>query len=204
VKTVTLKTAGFVLLAAGLIISALTYSWTNTMNAVPLSMPITLSPGHFKSPVFKTRATIQHVVSITFSRSLPPDQMDCFIGMNLGSNTCADRKSILNVRWQLISDHRATISGSSSSERGAAYSNVIERFIGRFNAQEGTEYTLAFDVLEDGSRLAPARPLLQVKPNLNGSEASLMAAGFAFYAGLACAAIGVIVVYRSIFGAKLL
>lgn len=171
------------------------------MNAVPLSMPITLSSGHVQSPVFKTRATIQHVVSITFNRSLPPDQMDCFIGMNLGSNTCADQPSILNVRWQLVSDHQTTVSGSSSSERGAAYSDVIERFIGRFDAQKGTEYTLAFDVLEDGRRLAPAHPLLQVKPNLNGSEGSLMAAGFAFYAGLVCAAIGVIMVYRSIFGA---
>jgi hypothetical protein len=121
--------------------------------------------------------------------------------MNLGSNTCADQPSILNVRWQLITDHRTTVSGSSSSERGAAYSDVIERFIGRFDAQKGTEYTLAYDVLEDGSRLAPAHPLLQVKPNLNGSEGSLMAAGLAFYAGLVCAAIGVIMVYRSIFGA---
>lgn len=169
------------------------------MNAVPLSMPITLSPGHFQSSVFKARATIQHEVSITFTRSLPPDQMDCFIGMNFGSDTCADQPSILNVKGQLTSDQR-TVSGSSSSERGAAYSDVIERFIGRFDAQKGTEYTLAFDVLEGGSRLGPAHPLLQVKPNLNGAQGSLMAAGFAFYAGLVCAAIGVIMIYRSVFG----
>ena len=68
------------------------------------------------------------------------------------------------VRWQVISDHGTNVSGSSSGERAAAYSDVIDRFIGRFDAQKGTEYTLAFDVLEDGSRLAPAHPLLQVKP----------------------------------------
>lgn len=171
------------------------------MNAVPLSMPITLTPGHFQSPIFKARATIQHVVSITFNRTLPPDEMDCFIGMSLGSNTCAGQPSILNVQWQLISDHRTTVSGGSSTERGAAYSDAIERFIGRFDAQKGTEYTVAFDVREDGSRLAPAHPVLQVKPNLNGSEGSLMAAGFAFYVGLVCAAFGMIMVYRSLFGA---
>ena len=199
-KTVTLKSSGITLLVAGLTISGLTYLWTREMNTVPLSMPITLSRGHFHSPVFKARVTLQHEISITFNRSLPPDQMECFIGMNLGSNNCTDQPSILNVRWKLISEQR-TIAGDSSSERGAAYSDVIERFIGRFEAKRGTNYTLAFDVLEDGSRLAPAHPLLEIKPNLNGSEASLMLAGFAFYAGLVCAAVGVILVYRSAFGA---
>jgi hypothetical protein len=103
-KTVTLKSSGNALLAAGLTISGLTYVWTRKMNATPLSMPITLSRGHFQSPVFKARVTLQHEISITFNRSLPPDQMECFIGMNLGSN-CADQPSILNVRWKLISDH---------------------------------------------------------------------------------------------------
>jgi hypothetical protein len=201
VKTVTLKTAGLALIAFGLTISALTYTWTRAMNTVPLSVPVTLSPGHFQSPIFKAHVSTQHVVSIAFDRSLPPDEMDCFIGMHLIPNACTNQPAILNVKWQLISDHQ-TIATGASSDRGASYShNLIERHIGRFDAQRGTDYTLQFDVLQDGSRLASAHPLLEVGPNLNGYEGWLMLAAFAFYAGFVCAAIGAVMTYRSALGA---
>jgi hypothetical protein len=58
---------------------------------------------------------------------------------------------------------------------------------------------LEFDVLQDGTRLAPAHPLLKVAPNLNGYEGWLMLAGLAFYVGLACAAIGAVLTYRAVF-----
>lgn len=171
------------------------------MNAVPLSVPITLSPGRFQSPVFEAHVSTQHVVSIAFGSSLPPTEMNCLIGMKLAPNECGDVPESLNVKWRLVSSHQTLASGSSS-ERGASYSyNLIERHIGRFDAQRGTEYTLDFDVLQDGSRLAPAHPVLKVGPNLNGYEGWLMLAGFAFYAGLVCAVVGAIVVYRTVFGA---
>lgn len=69
-KTVTLKRAGLALIAFGLTISALTYSWTRAMNTIPLSVPITLSPGHFQSPVFQAHASTQHVVSVAFDGTL--------------------------------------------------------------------------------------------------------------------------------------
>jgi hypothetical protein len=196
-----LKTAGFALIALGLTISALTYSWTRAMNAVPLSQPIVLSPGHFQSPVFQAHATTQHVVSIDFDDSLPPDQVDCFIGMNLIPKACGNQPAILNVKWQIFSGHQ-TLATGSSSDRGASYSHkLIERHIGRFDARRGAKYTLEFDVLQDGTRLAPAHPLLKVAPNLNGYEGWLMLAGLAFYVGLACAAIGAVLTYRAEFGA---
>lgn len=171
------------------------------MNAVPLSVPVVLSPGHFESPNFKVRVSTQHVVSIALKRSLPPDQMDCFIDMNLMPNGCANHPAILNVKWQLVSGGH-TIATGSSNERGASYSdNLIERHIGRFDAQSGKEYKLEFDVLQDGSGLAPAHPLLEVVPNLNAYEGRLMLAGVGFYAGFVIAAIGVIMAYRSAFGA---
>lgn len=189
------------MLVAGLIISALTYAWSRAMNAVPLSMPITLSPGHFQSPVFRPYVSTQHVVSIDFDSSLPSDQMDCFIGMNLIPTACAAQPTILNVKWRLVSNQNPIASGSSD-DKGAAYSqNLIERHMGRFDGQRGKEYRLDFDVLQDGSRLLPAHPVLRVAPNLNGYEGWLMLNAFAFYAGLACAAIGVVMVYRSRFGA---
>ena len=105
------------------------------------------------------------------------------------------------VKWQLVSNQKPIASGSSD-DRGAAYSqNLIERHMGRFDAQRGKEYRLNFDVLQDGSRLVAAHPMLRVAPNLNGYEGWLLLNAFAFYAGLACAAIGVVMVYRSRFGA---
>ena len=197
----TLKTAGLALIAFGLTISVLTYSWTRAMNAVPLTLPITLSPGHFQSPVFKPHVSTQHVISIAFDSSLPPTEMNCLIGMKLSSNECGDVPELLNVKWRLVSSNQTLASGSSS-ERGASYSyNLIERHIGRFDAQRGTEYTLDWDVLQDCSRLTPAHPVLKVGPNLNGYEGWLMLAGFAFYAGLVCAVVGAIVACRTVFGA---
>jgi hypothetical protein len=200
-ENVNLKTAGFALIIFGLTLSALTYSWTRTMNAVPLSVPVTLSPGHFQSPLFEAHVSMQHVVSIAFDRSLPPDEMDCFIGMNLIANACANQPAILSLKWQLVSDHQ-TVATGTSSDRGASYShNLIERHIGRFDARRGAKYTLEFDVLQDGTRLAAAHPLLKVAPNLNGYEGWLMLAGLAFYIGVACAAIGAVMGYRAAFGA---
>jgi hypothetical protein len=203
VKIVTLKTAGFALIAFGLTISALTYSWTRAMNAVPLSLPVTLSPGHLESPIFQPHVSTQHVVNISFDGSLPQDQLNCLIGMNLFANACGNQPAILNVKWKIFSGHETVASGSSSDGyKGASYSyNVIERRIGRFDARRGAKYRLEFDVLQDGAPLAPAHPLLKVAPNLNGYEGWLMLAGLAFYAGLASAAIGIVMAYRAAFGA---
>lgn len=171
------------------------------MNAAPLTVPVTLSPGHFQSPVFKAHVSTQHVVSIAFDSSLPSTEMNCLIGMKLSLNECGDIPEALSVKWRLVSSNQTLASGSSS-DRGASYSyNLIERHIGRFVAQRGTEYTLDFDVLQDGSRLAPAHPVLKVEPNLNGYEGWLMLAWFAFYGGLVCAIVGAIVTYGTVFGA---
>jgi hypothetical protein len=127
--------------------------------------------------------------------------MNCLIGMKLSPDECEDVPELLNVKWRLVSS-RQTLTSGSSSDRGASNSyNLIERHIGRFDAQRGTEYALDFDVLQDGSRLAPAHPVLKVGPNLNGYEGWLMLAGFAFYAGFVCAVVGAIVAYRTVFGA---
>jgi hypothetical protein len=166
------------------------------MNVVPLSIPVVLSPGHFRSPEFKTRVSTQHLINITFDSNIPPEELDCLIGTNIKSvQRCIGQPAILNVKWRILSPSQTIATGSSAELVGASYSyHRTERHIGSFDAESGKKYLLDIDVLQDGSRLALDHPRLEVEPNLRGYEGWLLLGGLAFYLGILGAAGGAIMI----------
>ncbi len=187
---------GVLLCITGLAISVMTWSWSKAMNDVPLSMRIAMSPGHFQSPKFKTRASTQYRINFAFDSGISTEELDCLIGMNIKSvQPCTNQPAVLNVRWQIFSHGGLIANGSSSELVAASYSNhKIQRHIGFFDAKSGRDYVLALDVLGDETRLDAAHPILEVEPNLNAYEGRLMLNALAFYIGVLVAAISAIVV----------
>jgi hypothetical protein len=194
---------GAVLFVAGASISLMTFLWSEAMNAVPLSIPVVLSPGQFESPKFATRMSIQYRINIVFDSSIPSAELDCFIGMNKGPQRCGNEAAILNVKWQLMSGGQAVATGSSADLAGASYSyHKTQRHIGAFDAHRGQGYTVGLNILEDGTRLSEAHPRLEVEPNLFGYEGWLLLAGLTFYVGLLGAVAGVVLILVGVFRGK--
>lgn len=191
---------GAVLFVAAASISLVIFLWSEAMNAVPLSIPVVLSPGEFQSPKFATRMSIPYRINIVFDSSIPSAELDCLIGMSKGPQRCGNEAAILNVKWQLMSGGQAVATGSSADLVGASYSyHKTQRHIGIFDAHRGQGYTVDLNILEDGTRLSEAHPRLEIEPNLFGYEGWLLLAGLTFYAGLLGAAAGVVLILVGVF-----
>ena len=194
---------GAVLFVAGASIALWIFLWSEAMNAVPLSIPLVLSPGHFQSPQFTTRVSIPYRINIVFDSSIPSAELNCLIGMSKGPQQCGNKAAILNVRWQLMSGGQGFATGSSGELVGASYSyHKIQRHIGTFDAHRGDRYTVALNILEDGTRLSEAHPRLEIEPNLFAYEGWLLLAGVAFYVGLLGAAAGIVLILVGVFRVK--
>ena len=195
---------GAVLFVAAASISLAIFLWSEAMNAVPLSIPVVLSPGEFQSPKFATRMSIPYRINIVFDSSIPSAELDCLTGMRKGQQRCGNEAPILNVKWQLMSGGQAVATGSSSADLVAAsYSyHKTQRHIGTFDAHRGHGYTLDVNILEDGTRLSEAHPRLEIEPNLFGYEGWLLLAGLTFYVGLLGPAAGVVLILVGVFRGK--
>jgi hypothetical protein len=191
---------GVALFVAAASISQMISLWSEAMNAVPLSIPVVLSPGQFQSAKFSTRMSIPYRINIVFDSSIPLTELDCLIGMTKGTQQCGNEASVLNVKWQLMSGGQAVATGSSADLVGASYSHhKTHRHIGIFDAHRGRGYTLDLEIIGDGTRLSEAQPRLEIEPNLVGYEGWLLLAGLTFYVGLLGAAGGIVLILVGVF-----
>jgi hypothetical protein len=194
---------GAVLFVAAASISLAIFLWSEAMNAVPLSIPVVLSPREFQSPKFATRMSIPYRINIVFDSSIPSTELNCLIGMSKGPQRCGNESPILNVKWKLMSGGQAVANGSSADLVGASYSyHKTQRHIGTFDAHSGQGYTVDLNILEDGTRLSEAHPRLEIEPNLFAYEGWLLLAGLTFYVGLLGAAAGVVLILVGVFRGK--
>jgi hypothetical protein len=188
---------GCALLAVGIVVSLAAYLRTNALNAVPLSVPITLKPERMQPLNFKPRVSTQHQISIVFdSGGIPFERLDCLIGMaDVHVQPCTGSPEVLDVLWEISANNHIVASGSSGAYKGAGYSyRRLERYIGSFDADTGRNYLLTVVVRKDGSELLGAHPLLRVGPNLNGFLGTFILLGFAFYGGILSAILGLSIV----------
>ena len=191
---------GAVLFVTAASTSLAIFLWSEAMTAVPLSIPVKLSPGEFQSPKFTTRMGIGYRINIAFDSSIPSEELNCLIGMSKGRQRCGNEAPILNVRWQVMSGGEEVATGSSADVVGASYSyHKTQLHIGSFAARRGQGYTVDLNILEDGTRLAEAHPRLEVEPSLFAYEGWLLLSGLAFYVGLLGTTAGVVLILVGIF-----
>jgi hypothetical protein len=132
--------------------------WDATRSWVPLNVPVSLSPGHIRTPAFKINIESFYQIKIEVRRDFDPWGIPCLIG----GDHCEDSPGVLGVSWSLLSGGRAVASGSSNgSAKTVDLKATIGRIVGGFEAGKGV-YVLELDVVRDGSRLNGGAPQLVV------------------------------------------
>lgn len=135
---------GFALILAGVAWFGGWTCWEATRIWVPLNVPISLLPGHIRTPEFKINVESKYEIEIEVERWLDSEDGPC-----LGGYWC---RSPLIIPWSLSSDGRV-VPGDGEAPLGRA--------LGCFNAGTG-RYVLDLDVLRDGSRFNGGEPRLVV------------------------------------------
>lgn len=105
--------------------------WASTLIRVPLDIPISLAPGHIRTPQFRINGKSNYWIVVAY-------QGDA---------------SKLNLSWTLSQLDHVIAKGSFDSDNVRYYSDpkTVNHEIGAFDADKG-QYRLDLDVLEDDSR----------------------------------------------------
>jgi hypothetical protein len=159
-----LKTkSGLALLVLGISIFALWSWWKKTRNFVPVNTAISLASGQTISSEFKLNFDALYRIEIQAQKTLPPDALDCRMGLEASLARCKDTPAALAANWILSSNGQEIRKGSSTDEHGATVEpEMVSRVIGEFQGKAGQEYKLQVTSSRDGSPLAPANPRLKV------------------------------------------
>jgi hypothetical protein len=159
-----LKTkSGLALLLLGIAIFARWSWWKKTRNFVPVNTAISLAAGQTISSEFKLNFDGLYLIEIQAQKTLPPDELDCRMGLEASLARCKDTPPALAANWSLSSHGQEIRKGSSTEEhRATVEPETVSRAIGEFQGKAGQEYKLQVTSRGDGGRLAPASPRLRV------------------------------------------
>jgi hypothetical protein len=152
--------------------------WERTRTWSPLDIPVSLTVGHIRTPEFTVNIPERFEVRLSVNREVPAALMDKVLG--IGDVTSAtDELSGFKMTWSLSIDGKVLQSGISDGGKGqeAYWGSRVARRFGYFQAEKGKKYRLDFDVLEDGSQLAPYDPRLQVRVGIGVLDKYLMSDG---------------------------
>jgi hypothetical protein len=159
-----LKTkSGLALLLLGIAVFALWSWWKKTRNLVPVNTPISLAAGQTISAEFKLNFDGLYLIEIQAQQTLPPDALDCRMGVEASPARCQDTPPALAAYWILSSNGQEIRKGSSADEHNATVEpETVSRAIGEFQGKAGREYKLQVTPSRDGSPLATTNPRLKV------------------------------------------
>ncbi len=134
--------------------------WDSTRLWTPVFVPISLSPGHIRTPEFAINVASTYTVGVVMNIVWSSNEDYTAAAQMLGFDSSDGRPSVVGVSWRLSSAGRMLASGDSSDgELRAMF--PIGRGLGKFYANKGT-YVLDLDVVRDGSRLNRWAPHLVV------------------------------------------
>lgn len=138
----------------------------NTRIKKPVDIPVSMSPGHIRTPEFRTSLGPYMVEIAADQNKIPPDTLFCLLGYTQLDSQCPNTPSVVEASWVLSSDGAVVASGSSKGDDsggGSVMDDGIARSIGTFHGENGRRYVLDVDILADGSKLASGNPRLQVQ-----------------------------------------
>jgi hypothetical protein len=182
---------GLALMAASGITMAFWTVWFHTRSWIPVNIPISLSQGsHVKTEEFVPNMSGQYVINIEAENKISIETLKCMLGSEFPPNRC-HIPPILKVSW-VLSSNGETTQGTSDDTVGSGATGPTgdaSRMIGLFEAKQGQQYRLDFDVLADGSSLAVTNPRLKVSISDAKYESSLVINGFL---RLVCTFLGIV------------
>jgi hypothetical protein len=168
---------GIVMVAAGLTLFGGWILWSETRTWTPVDIPISLSKGQVRTPIFTTNLKAIYLIQIEVMKKEPVDTLTCLLGLeDTSSGKCGSARSIIDASWVLWSQGTVVARGSSAEDKSGAWMNdKIARQIGSFLSERGRQYILDVSVSEDGSSLAVANPRLRVGVHPSAYETNAFA-----------------------------
>jgi biopolymer transport protein ExbD len=134
--------------------------WMATRTWVPLDMPVSLAPGHIRSPEFEINLEGSFWVYIEVQRRFDFDGVPCMMGID----RCPGTPAVLRAKWTLSASGRVIARGDTDTYGETSGGLVtMSRGLGVLGLGEGEHYRLDVDVLEDGSRLNAGHPRLKIE-----------------------------------------
>jgi hypothetical protein len=155
---------GIALIASGFGLFAGRSIRSKTKNSVPVDMPILLTEGLIRTPVFKTNQTALYIIQIEVEKTLPLETLNCLLGIeHVYVERCRTTPSVIRASWALLAQGVVVAHGySGDSAAGGWQANAVSRQIGSFISKQGQQYVLEVKMLSNASPLAVGRPRLKV------------------------------------------
>ena len=146
----------------GLAIAAKVESYLAPMKVTPVDAPISLQPGETVVK-FQTGIKANYRVAIEFDRPqrISFKSTDCVTAEYFPRGDCNGIPAGFEAAWSLAADGKQVASGKASKVMWQLHGPFSLEF-GQFGGRPSEEYILRVQVLTDGSRLALAKPRLQV------------------------------------------
>jgi hypothetical protein len=131
----------------------------------PVDMPVSMSPGHIRSPEFGLNLDAVYLVEIAADKNrIPAGELHCLLGYKILDSDCPATPSVVRASWVLSSNGQVVAHGSSDDPGGGAVTeDAIARAIGTFDGEAGCRYVLDIDIIGDGRKLADGNPRLRVE-----------------------------------------
>ena len=139
--------------------------WEQTHNLQPLVLPISLNPGTIRTPEVTTDLDRDYDIVVDFQGlSIQSKKDRCLLGVDTAiPNACEHFPSVIDISWKLFEGDKLVSEGGSEKNPGAAWSDTVERSIGKFEGHEGHRYTILLGVKKDASSLNAANPRIKVQ-----------------------------------------
>lgn len=164
-----LKLVGLIFTCVGIGLFGTYFLWLITRINRPVDIPVSMTVGHVRTPVFKVNRNALYDIEIEVEKKIPFETLNCLLGTTMATRStdlveCPDKPSVVKISWVLMSNGETVARGSTDEYRSGAWRNdSISRELGTFTSESGRYYLLDVDVLADGSSLAPGNPHLKVE-----------------------------------------
>ncbi|MGC1647549.1 MAG: biopolymer transporter ExbD [Candidatus Sulfotelmatobacter sp.] len=137
--------------------------WMATRTWVPLEMPVSLAPGHIRSPEFKINLDAGFWIFVEVETKIDDEGVSCLTGYT--SDYC--RKNgvgELRASWTLSDRGRVVARGSTDSEQGSLGGMLSKaRGLGHFLVPAGNHFVLDVEFPEDNSHFNGGHPRLAIE-----------------------------------------
>jgi len=144
------------------------YTWIETRTNQPVYIPVSLKPGHVRTPRFHINKNWPFEFRIEAKGHVDHHRVICLMGYDIPSDNCTE-PTVIRANWVLSDDDKFVARGETSrdldlgGEEGDGHSDVTAfRRLGGADLKNGHNYVLDVDFTEDGSILAVTDPHLSV------------------------------------------
>jgi hypothetical protein len=146
----------------GIALFLLSWLYFPSTDALAVNIPTTLSLGHLTAD-FRAGYSVRYQIAVEFDEpaKIRYDRHDCITAKGSPPNECDGIPSGFNGTWELTSNDRLIKSGTIPTTMWQL-SRPFSLALCDFEAQRSMPYKLELNISTDGTRLAAAKPRLQI------------------------------------------